>query len=685
MKMVSSKPNAWRIAFIFCTLLLALPPALPLVSLAQTISSPAETEIRTSTPAATQPIFRLERLPVAGGAELLTIFGRLNGLSGENHLSAEVPLVSILRDTLGDNNVANDRLRYVWMLTYTKPSFGQRLTSAVPFLYTRVGNKRHASENIPPPLIMDLSKADQEVWKKLFTTTLQYLLLDDLNVPVKAITRTFGRNANDYRQAHIARTLSILSLYASEAGEAFAFTPTEKTDIQARLLLSEKLFGGIVDDINFKRVAEKQTTQTRDMRGHNWELLRQRAEANALYFEPLEMPDGNATHALLWIARSELEQNQNRKFDGRFLNIANPWQDARLRNWKGYTETKYFDAENRPVEANTDGAHAVEMIPLALYGLDFPKIPVLLVDFRDQLNPKKREMSRRILEDVARNMLSLSRLDLPYFLGRSAYDFVTGRRGMDINQQSRLKNYSQLKLLLSLDSNIDPELRDLISRRLESVSLDPLENDLEAEAQLAREQYTALVAYAKRPDGLPARLERDRREEMVALKHDRKEQFLFRLAGVASFGLYTHREKSTPELQARMDTARQFAFHERFLRDAAKSSPQIEIVWNIEDVHRSLHFIAEHASEATDKTASIAAQIFAHTEDEETRELCLNSLYRINNDAARKELLVIYRDQKLDARWRARSADYLRLAVKEDQHISPDNSKAILSVVNENQ
>jgi hypothetical protein len=31
------------------------------------------------------------------------------------------------------------------------------------------------------------------------------------------------------------------------------------------------------------------------------------------------------------------------------------------------------------------------MIPLALYGLDNPKIPMVLVDFRDGLNPKKRE------------------------------------------------------------------------------------------------------------------------------------------------------------------------------------------------------------------------------------------------------------------------------------------------------
>jgi hypothetical protein len=571
------------------------------------------------------------------------------------------------------------------MLTYTKPTFGQRLASAVPFLYSRVGNKKRAGNGAPPPL-MDLAGADREVWERFLWTALQNILLDPYTMPLKAASRTLRRNLSDYRKAHIVRALAILSLYEAETGAPSAFTPSEMSDIQARLMLSEKTFGGIVDDIYLQRVYEKQTTLTRDLRGHNWELLRQRAEAEALYFEPLEMPDGSATHALLWVARPDLAKNRERRFDGRFLNIANPWTDSRLRNWKGYTQIRYFDADNRPAEAGAEGARAVEMIPLALYGLDFPKIPMLLVDFRDGANPKKREMSRRVLEDVTRNLLSLSSFaNVPYFLGRTIYDFVTSKRGIDLNQPSRLRTYSQAKLLLQLQASLDPELRDEISRRLERVSLNPLENNLEAEAQLARDQYAALVAYARRPDGLPARLDRDRRAEMMPLKHGRPEQVLFRLANVLSFGLYTHREKSTPDLQAQLDVKRQLAFHERFLRQVAKSTPQVEVVWNIEDVRRSLRFIAENGSAANRKVASVAARIFTRTEDEEARSLCLNGLYRINNETAKKELLRIYRDQKLDARWRTQSAEYLRLALKEEQRIAPADAKAILSVVNENQ
>jgi hypothetical protein len=684
MKTVPSLQNVRRAACVFFILLLACLPSGQIL-LAQEASAP-QTESRPQPSDTPRPGFRLERIPVSGGAELLTIFGQLDGLAhAAGQQQKEVPLVSVVRDTLGDENTDNDRLRYVWMLTYTKPSFGQRLASAVPFLYSRVGNKKRAGSGAPPPL-MDLAGADREVWQRFLWTALQNILLDPYAMPLKAASRTMRRNLSDYRKAHIVRALAILSLYEAETGAPSAFTPTEMADIQARLLLSEKTFGGIVDDLYLQRVYEKQTTLMRDLRGHNWELLRQRAEAESLYFEPLEMPDGSATHALLWVARPDLERNRTRRFDARFLNISNPWTDARLQNWKGYSETRYFDADNRPAEPGAAGAHAVEMIPLGLYGLDFPKIPMLLVDFRDGANPKRREMSRRVLEDVTRTVLSVSSFaNIPYFLGRTVYDFVTSKRGMDLNQPSRLRTYSQLKLLMQLQASLDPGLREEINRRLERVSLNPLENDMEAEAALARDQYAALVAYAKRPDGLPARLDRDRRAEMMPLKHGRAEQVLFRLANVLSFGLYTHRETATPELQAQMDVKRQLSFHERFLRQVAKSTPQVEVAFRIEDVRRSLRFIAENGSAANGKIASAAARIFTRTEDEETRNLCLNGLYRINNETAKAELLRIYRDQKLEARWRTQSAEYLRLAVKEEQRIAPADAKAILSVVNENQ
>lgn len=611
----------------------------------------------TSNTAPVADIFRLERVQVDGGAELLTIRARLEGDEGSED-GKWVPLVTVLRDTLGDLSPENDRLRYVWPLTYTRPTMRQRLSGAIPFLYSRVGNRKHVSDKAPPP-VLDLAASDRDVWNKIFWTALQSLLLDPYGIPIKASSRSYQRNIADYRKSHIIRALSVLSLYQSVEG-ASAFSDAELTEIQARLRLTDKTFGGLIGDLHLRRYNEKQITAARDERGHNWELLRQRAEAESLFFDPLEMPDGSVTHALLWVAKRDLAANQGRKYDKRFLNIGNPWSDKRLLSWQGYSETRFLDSENRPVSPEDPDVQRTEMIPLALYGLDNPKIPMLLVDFRDGLNPKKREMSRRTLQDVTRNILSLSRFgDVPYFLGRTVLDFVTGRRGIDINQPSRLHTYSQLKLLLSLNQSLEPELREQIGNRLERVSLNPLENDLEVEAKLATEQYDALLAYARRPDGLPQRLNRDRRSEMVPLEHGRTGQVLFRLANILSIGKYTHRESATPEVEARIDIARRLAYHTRFLQEVAKSSPQIEVVWNLEDVKRSLLYIADHGREADSKSIGAAAKIFVRTEDPETRRTCLESLSRIDNSRARNELMRISQTKELDQSWKDLITTYL--------------------------
>ena len=640
---------------LFLAFLLVVSPLSPTLIRAQGPNSPESDE---SDPAsALSQILRLERIEVPGGAELITVHARLAGIESTED-DNWVPLVSILRDTLGDNDAENNRLRYVWPLTYTRPTIKQRLAAAIPFFYTRVGNKEKLTK--VPPAALDLAAPENDVWDKIFWAALQNILLDTYGTPIKASTSAYRRNSSDYRRSHIIRALSVLALYQAVKGES-VFTQSEMSTIQARLLLSDKTFGGLVDDSRLETYYTKRTSQTRDERGHNWELLRQRAECESLYFEPLLMPDGSATHALLWVAKRDLGKLQGSRYSSRFLNIANPWTDKRLLDWKGFVETRYFDSENHLVDSETPGAEAVEMIPLGLYGLDNPKIPMLLVDFRDSYNPKKREMSRRVMNDVTRNLLSLSKFgNLPFFLGRTVFDFVTGRRGIDINQPSRLHTYSQLKLLLALNTSMDPELRSEVSGRMERISLNPFENGLNAEAKIATEQYNALVAFAKDPQGLAVKLERDRRAEMTPLEHGDKARLAFSVLNVLSFGKYVHREEATNEMEDRLDIARRLQYHTNFLQQIAKSSADIDITWNLEDVRRSIRFIAEHGSEAGSNAAAATAKIFARTKDDETRRACLESLSRIHSSKARNELLRISQNIEVDQRLRDLAGEYLR-------------------------
>jgi len=624
---------------------------------------------------------RVEKVQVAGGAEIITIFFRPDAPAADlQGPVADIPLLSVMRDTLGDTDRANDRLRYMWMLTYTKPTFTQRLSAFVPFLYTKTTDKRDVGDAPPPPVI-DLNGNDSAIWHKVFWLILKRFLIDDRGFGLKASALQYRQNAGDYRRAALAAAMTVLSLYQDVNGERI-FTDAEMREMTARLSLTNKTFGGMMQPENLGRVYNKEITETRDYRGHNWELLRQYSEHEGLYFEPLDMPDGTARHAIVWTTKSDIAANTGKDFNSRFLNIKNPWTDDRLKDWKGYTQERWFDAEGRVVEPGTAGARSESMIPLAIYGLDNPKIPMILVDFRDNRNPKFREMSKRILNDVATNVLSVSKFSsLPYFLGRFTYDFITGRRGMDLNQASRLRSYSQLKLLLSIEDGLDPDLRTNIEKRLGSATLNPLQNGVDAEADLARKQYANLMEYAKRPNGLPRTLADDRREEMVRLEHGKLKRALFSIAHSFSFGLYTHREKGTPEMFAKMDMRRQLDYHEKYLVEIASVTVDPAIDSNVTKIKESLNFIGQKGQDGQSKTVQAIAKIFAKTSDDEMRSLCLAGLYRINNRAAKKELLAIYNDQKLDIRWRNLSAKYLKLAVEEGQEISLRDTRLIAQIV----
>lgn len=624
--------------------------------------------------------FRVEKIAVAGGSELITVLARRSYTDG--HMQgpiSDIPLVSILRDTLGDDDPENDRLRYVWMLTYTRSTMLQKISAGVPFLYGRTANKGEIGSDPPPP-ILDLSSSRTGMWNSIFWAIFKRLVFENIGVGVKASTLQYRQNKADYRRTGIAAAAAVLSLYQETEGEK-VLSDRELKDIQARLFLTEKTLGWHMQSENLERVYQKETALTRDYRGHNWELLRQYTEAQGLYFEPLEMADGSARHAMVWVAASDLQANKGKKFEKRFLNFGNPWDDKRLLNWKGYSEVRWYDEDDREVPAETPNAHPRTMIPLALYGLDHPKVPALLIDFRNNSNPKFREMSRRILNDLTGNVFSLSKFSgMPFFLGRFVYDFVTGRRGADLNQASRLRSYAQLKLFVSLEQSLDPELHSEISNRIESATLNPLQNDVDVEARLAKAQYQNLLAYAEDPKGLPRKISDDRREEMVRLKHSFKARAMFGLANMLTLGRYTHREKSSPELLAQLDNRRRLDFHERFLREVAFYSADPAIDNRPEDIKRSLAFVSKNGAAASEKTTRALAKIFAISKDDDIQTLALQGLYRIDSSAAKKELLAIYNNDRLADRWRNISARFLRRALNEGQRISSRDARLIAGI-----
>ena len=628
---------------------------------------------------AEEPLFRVEKMSLEVGADLITILARRP--RSEEHLNGprvDIPLVSVLRDTLADDEPDNDKLRYVWLHSHTSPSFVQRAAAFIPFFY--FGGAKRKIGNDPPPAVIDLGAGDKVFWNKLFWFLFQRLVLNDLVAVPRASAMQYRNNDLDLNRTAVADSMAALALFQAIQGEK-VLSDSELKDLQARLSLTDKTFGWKMQSENLHRVYDQDRKLIRDFRGHNWELLRQYTESQGLYFDPLVMPDGFARHAIVWTSEADIKANKGRSFNRRFLNIKNPWNDKRLENWKGYSQVRYFDAEGREVESGTPGAAAKTMIPLALYGLDHPKVPMILVDFRDARNPRYRELSKRVLMDVTDNVLALSRFhSLPYFVGRLVYDFVTGRRGMDLNQASRFRSYSQLRLLLSIDESLDADFKREVSKNVDFASTNPMSNDADNSIEIATKQYANLLSFAGRPDGLAKTIADDRREEMAALKHSRFSRSFFTAANVLTLGFYTHREKDTPELRTQLDKRRQLAYHERFLREVAANSAGPEVDSDMEQLRESLQFIAENGDDAEVKTTKALARIYAISSTEDLRLLCLTGLYKIDNSAAKQQLLAIYKSSKPSEKTRDVSAKYLKRAYEEGKRISTKDLSSISAI-----
>jgi hypothetical protein len=575
------------------------------------------------TPGFRAPDFRVERRTVANGAELLTVFSSLPGSTGE------IPLVSVLRDTLGDNDPDNDRLRYVWVLTSARPTVLQHAAAFIPFFYWRPDLGKNADRK--PAALLDLGNTSKVVWNALAQSLVQAAAIDSTGALIRASTRHYRANLADQRQVNLMEGLTAVSqLEELPEGEALLSEP-ELLEAQARLSLAGKTLGGLVTTERLPEAYLKNRMETEETRGHNWELLRQRAEANGLYFDPLGFARSR-THALVWIAREDVAtgEGQKRKWDGRFLGIANPFDDSRLSNWTGYTETRFFDESGLPLDEATakitPGATSRELIPLALYALEYPKVPLVLVDFRDTHKPKNREMLRLATGDAISGVLGISKFgNWPYLAGSMTWNFVRSRHGDPNNRSARLKAFSQVRRWLTLDGSMDPALRAELQGRLEILGVNPLEDSVFQETQIAQRQYDALLRYAADPEGLPARLDHDRNAEIAARRHGVPARAGLHLANWFSLGMYSHHElEDRTSLAAAVGLERRAERQIRFLETVAKSSPQPDVVWNLAEVRRAVNELI--VTGVPPRSVEVVSRLMHQTSDAETRELCARAL-----------------------------------------------------------
>jgi uncharacterized protein (UPF0147 family) len=580
-----------------------------------------------SAPVRDHPRVRLETRPIPGGAELWTVFVALPPEQSDQY--REMPVLSVIRDTLGENDPECSRLRDVWLLTAGKPSPLRRVASAIPFLYLLHTPKPSTS---PVPVrLLDFGSPARQTQVALLSTVVQGGMLDPAGRTLRTTSRSYRMNDAEDRGARAAEAVAALAeVEADPQTPAGAAADLER--LHARLLLSQSLLGGLVRNQRLSSFHGRSETDTAIARGHNWELLRQLAEANRLYFEPISFDGGEPDYAMLWVRRQDLQGGGPERFDGKLLHIADPFRTSRLAQWHGYSETWSFDAAGRRL----DGPGTDEVVPLALYSLTHPRLPLLLVDFQNGGAPRRRESVGQAADEVTAGILGLSPIThWNYFLGRSVLEFVRRRHGTTSDRSQRVRAWAELSYALSTNSSVRPGLRNALARQIHAPVFDLQQPHVSREAALAWERYRRLTS---EDSPLAAIVAKRRQSEQAALERGIATRFAYRLlhATPSGFG-------SIPELA----WARRMDWNRDFLDEVARSSPQIEVTMDPARVRDSLdevNRLLETREITRDDLSVVLARVTMNTSDDDIRHLCLRALSTMDTDASRKQLATLSRD-----------------------------------------
>lgn len=531
------------------------------------------------------PSYYWQVSPVGNTAQLLTLF--CSGCLPSAVAPGDVPLLAVLRDTLGDSYPDNDRVTDVWLLTYSRTNIGQKALSAVPFFYWRIGRGTASANSRDTKPLFDLTEPQHPVTVEIGRDLLQWMMFDPMTTPVRASSRAYRTNELDHERLHLEEAVSYLR-QAPVANDQSALTRIQLDTVIARLELRKRLLGGLVDETHVARVGEVAGYEEERIRSRNWELLRQCAEKTGLLFEPLNLAGTTGQYAILWfpVGQSVPAGGTSLAPVWKLLNIRDPWADSRLSAWKGPVYSRGLGGDGSLLAAGEAGDSKVRLVPLGVYSLNYPKVPLLLVDFRNKLHVRWHEMTQRSINEVTAGVIGISHFtNWYYYVAADLYDFVVGRHGGAMDEAARLDSYSQFRVKLALDHDIDPQLRQEMQRRINSLAINPLEADPQREMEAARARYDQLQLQIQEGGAVRTRLDKQRRAELAAFGESMKAQITQELLHDASLGLYTHRVKRNSENLASLDRDRRVQYELSFLDVLAQSGTPPEVAYDSAHIH----------------------------------------------------------------------------------------------------
>ena len=538
----------------------------------------------------TRSLYYWASTPVGDQAQVVTLFCR--SCNAQATGETDVPLVAVLRDTLADHNPDNDRLVSVWLLSYIRPNAGRRILSAIPFFYWRVGVGSAAVGPKSAAPLIDLNALQHPVFNAVGRDILQWGLFDGATIPIRASSRAYRTNEVDNERLHLEEAISYLQA-APASDDVSSLTRAQTETLIARLELRKTLLGGLASEETAQRIGRDDSIRNEQVRSRNWELLRQCADKTSLYFEPLAIAGTTNQYALLWFPTDEAAEPGNAHLNPiwKLLNIKDPWSDKRLHSPGVATYARDLDQNGNLLPSGMHGEKQVPLTPLGVYALTYPKMPLLLLDFRTTMRLKWHEMTQRSINEITAGVIGISHFtNWYYYVGADLYDFVASRHGAALNQSERLDAYSQFRVRLELDRQLDPALRTDMQQRVNSLAINPLEAAPQQEMLAALARYDNLQRDARNGQLLKT-VDNNRRAEL-AIDSESPQQISWQsFLHIASFGSYTHRVGAKAENVAEVDRYRRVQNQLDYLDRVTENGTQPEVAYDSIQLEHSVSIL----------------------------------------------------------------------------------------------
>lgn len=572
------------------------------------------------------PTYYWRTLPVGTPrtAELVTLF--CNACGEATEAGKDIPLVTVLRDTLGENDRSSSKLTAVWLLTYSHPTIAQKSLAAIPFFYWSLSD---GTANVSPkdtgPLL-DLSAPQHPSVANVERQILQWTALDAFNTPLRATSREYRTNELDRERLHLEEANGYL-LQAPVGHGPEELTEDERDFVMARLELRKKLLGGFVSSSQVTSLGKDVEFEQEKVRARNWELLRQCAEKTGLFFEPARVAGSDERYAMLWFPEHAVMEPSAASLGQmwKLLGIKNPYSDERMQNWNGLTKT----------------VGGVKLIPLSFYSLSYPRQPLLLVDFRDKRNLRKRDMTQKSIDEIVSGVVGLSHFtNWYYFVASDVFSFIQERQGRANNRVERLDSYSEFRVAVQLDHELDPALRAELQKRGGLLSSNPLETSPTNEMTAALTRYSLLSDETLgNSSRLLKRIDNQRREELAAYGESPFRAGTDIALHAVTLGKYTHRARSNDENLYLLGVYRRADYDLTFLDKLAAAGTPPEIAYPAERVNQSISELGElmpqiKAARMRRHARATLLAIDKISEDSSVRTACLRESEKLNNVVA---------------------------------------------------